>query len=614
MTEPTSQFDPSSPLPSRHKRVIGGGQAGAGNTNPPRRWTRRAAQGLWPPIQRINRHHRVRVWRRRSIIALLVAVVLVPLGVGATLIWLRNRSDAGTEDPVPAATDVKELAPESPEAEDSNPEADPDSPAPEDLSALQQKVLPAVVTVELRNGRGTGFVIEGGLVVTAYHVASPGQKATVIFHDGERASVVECVSYDAVRDVAVLRTQSKRERQPLKLAASLPEIGAQVAAFKPGGGELQGTVAEIGKGHILGQTTPCDMLRTTLNAVPGWSGGPVVNMEGEVVGITSRLDGSLFESKGLQISTGSAAVPVTVLQQLLAIEKLSKEIRSEPNNAAHLRERAALYFSKGDFGKAIEDYTELIRLQPEDAGAHCSRGKAYAEQGEYEKAAADYKEALALVPDFDEAHRGRAAACEKKGDLNGAIEEYSELIRLLPKAEADVLEPKLVELYKDRAKARAEVGDRDKAVADLSEVLRLRPKDTEARRDRAKLYDATGASDQAIADYTEAIRWEPKNAELYRRRGIVRANKGEHDDAIADFTKAIQLDPKDAEVYCARGAVHGGRHDYKKAIADFTEAIRLNRWLAKAYHDRGSAYEALGEKAKAQEDFDEAMRLGYRPG
>src|SRR5208282_3118114 len=105
-------------------------------------------------------------------------------------------------------------------------------------------------------GRGTGFVIEEGLVVTAYHVVSPGQQATVVFHDGERASMVEYVCSDAVRDVAVLRTQSKIKRQPLKLAASLPATGAQVAAFKPGGGELQGTVTAIGKGQIAGQTTP----------------------------------------------------------------------------------------------------------------------------------------------------------------------------------------------------------------------------------------------------------------------------------------------------------------------------------------------------------------------
>ena len=158
---------------------------------------------------------------------------------------------------------------ETPDTEDGNPEADSARPGLADLSALRQKVLPALVTIYRGNGRGTGFLIEGGLVVTAYHVAPQGQRATVVFQDGEKASVTEHVTFDIARDLAVLRTDTKKDRQPLRLAASLPATGAQVAAFKPGGGELQGTVMGIGKSEMPGETASCDMLRTTLNAVPG---------------------------------------------------------------------------------------------------------------------------------------------------------------------------------------------------------------------------------------------------------------------------------------------------------------------------------------------------------
>ena len=197
----------------------------------------------------------------------------------------------------------------------------------------------------------------------------------------------------------------------------------------------------------------------------------MVNMEGEVVGVNSRLDGSPFESQGLKIATGSAAVPVTALEPLLAIVSLTKAIKSEPKNAAHCRDRAALYLSNRDFNKAVEDYTELIQLEPNDAEAYCSRGKVFAERGNYEKAIADYTEAIARNPDFVEAYRGRAAAREKTADMDGAISDYRELIRLLPKAEADALEPRLVQIHKDRAKSRARAGDLDKAIADLSAVI-----------------------------------------------------------------------------------------------------------------------------------------------
>ncbi len=350
-----------------------------------------------------------------------------------------------------------------------------DSARPE-LSPLRKNVRQALVTVYQTGGHGSGFVIEGGLVVTAYHVAPQDQAATVVFQDGERASVVEHVTFDASKDLAVLRTDSKTKRHPLLLATSLPAIGAQVVAFRPGGGELLGTVTASGR--TPSEALGCDMLQTTLNAVPGWSGGPVVNLDGEVVGVNKRLDGSNFESQGLRIATGSAAVPVTVLERLLDTASLTDasnsvarahsdknkplleavrldgEIQPEPDIPVHRRDRAAFYLSEGDFDKAIENYTGLIGLQPKDVEAYCSRGRAYAAKGEWEKAETDFTKAIELRPNYVDAYRGRAAVREKRSDRDGAISDYLELTRLLPKADATALVPTLVKVYKERATAR----------------------------------------------------------------------------------------------------------------------------------------------------------------
>jgi len=627
MNDSTGQPDPSAPLPSHHRRAVGAGQVGARNpgaqpggeprqTSLPVRWTRQSASGQnWPLFGRIHRVYHGRMHRRWIVASLLVAVVvLTALGLGTSWFWMISHANvAGNSNTTMAGS--RESHDGEPNTDDVIPEMDPARPTTVDLSALKQMILPALVTIYQGSGHGTGFLIEGKLVVTAYHVVSPSQglRASVVFQDQEQAHVVEHVVFDAVRDLAVLRTDTRKERPSLKLASSLPAVGAHVAAFKPGGGEIQGTVTAIGKTRIPGEAAECEMLQTTLNAVPGWSGGPVVNMEGEVVGINKRLDGSLFETQGLRIATGSAAVPVTVLQPLLTIVRLTDEIRSDPNNADHRRDRASLYSSIHDYAKAIDDYNKVIQLEPDDADAYCRRGKAYVERGEYAKAITDFSEAIALNGESIEAYRGRAAAREKNGDRDGAITDHLELLHLVPKDEADVLEAKLVEMYKNRAKSRAAVREVDNAIADLGAAIDLRPNDVESRQQRALLYEAKGESDQAIADYTEAIRSEPKRAELYRRRGLVIAANGDHDKAIDDFTEAIRLNPKDAEAYCARGAVHGGRHDFKKAIADFTEAIRIDDGFAKAYFDRGSAYKAQGDEAKAQKDFGRAMDRRYRP-
>jgi len=473
-------------------------------------------------------------------------------------------------------------------------------------------LLPALVTIKREHVQATGFVIEKGLVVTAYHVTPQGHELTVIYPNGERASVVEYVAFDAAKDLAVLRTNAKGIPHTLRLAASSPSVGTRVAALRLGDGELFGTVTEISTSKIAGRAADCDMLLTTLNAVPGWSGGPVVNMQGEVVGVTSRLDGSSFDAQGLKIATGTAAVSVSELKQLLATVKTTAVVDLDSIDLEHRRERAARYFSKGDFEKAIKDYTELILLQPERAEVFYDRARAYTEKGEFEKAIADYTRAIARKADFVDAYAGRAAARESSFDRDGAISDYLTLIGLLPKNQSKALEPKLIEAYKGRARALASAGEFDKAIADLSAVIRLRPGDVDSLAVRAWFYGGSGQFDKALADYADAIRLKPNDAALYRCCGIVRAKQGDHERAMADIAEAIRLYPGDAENYCARGAVYGGLRDYKKAIADFAEAIRLDPTLAKAYFDRGSAYKAQGNEAEANADFERAKRLGYR--
>ncbi len=211
-----------------------------------------------------------------------------------------------------------------------------------DLSELRKIVAPALVTIRQSHGRGTGFVIDGGLVVTAYHVAPLGEKPTVIYDSGEKATVTDWVAYDDLRDIAVLRTNAKGNPVSLALASSLPIKGTPVASFRPGECEIQGTVTEVHESETWGTGAKLEMLCTTLNAVPGWSGGPVVTLHGEVVGLNCRTDGPLFQVHGLKIATGSAAAPATAVIRLLLITNLGEMIQTEPKNAEYRRKRAGL--------------------------------------------------------------------------------------------------------------------------------------------------------------------------------------------------------------------------------------------------------------------------------
>jgi hypothetical protein len=213
-----------------------------------------------------------------------------------------------------------------------------------------------------------------------------------------------------------LRIGTKRKLHALEFASAMPAVGEFVATFCPDG-ELQGKVIET---HAAASVAGRKVLATTLNAVPGWSGGPVVNLEGKVVGINSELSGTVFVARDIRIGTSSGAVPLDVLQELLKLARLSEAIRLNPDKVEAYQDRAEVYFSKNDMPKAIADYTKVIQVKP-TVEAYCRRARAYVEGRQLEKAVDDYSKAINLDPACAEPYRERAKLREKKGDLGGAI-------------------------------------------------------------------------------------------------------------------------------------------------------------------------------------------------
>ena len=69
-----------------------------------------------------------------------------------------------------------------------------------------------------------------------------GESATVVFEGGERAKVIDHIAGDPIKDVAVLRIDTKKKLKSLELASNLPAAGEPVASFKPDGGGLYGEV------------------------------------------------------------------------------------------------------------------------------------------------------------------------------------------------------------------------------------------------------------------------------------------------------------------------------------------------------------------------------------
>jgi serine protease Do len=165
---------------------------------------------------------------------------------------------------------------------------------------------------------GSGFVIDpSGIVITNNHVIGEANDITVIFTDGRRLKA-EVVGKDPKIDIAVLRVKSDTPLRAVKFGDSdRARIGEWVMAignpFGLGGSVSIGIVSAKNRRIESG---PYDSYIQTDAAINrGNSGGPLFNMQGEVIGINTAILSPTGGSVGIGFSVPST-LAMPVIEQL----------------------------------------------------------------------------------------------------------------------------------------------------------------------------------------------------------------------------------------------------------------------------------------------------------
>lgn len=173
---------------------------------------------------------------------------------------------------------------------------------------------------------GSGFILtENGYVVTNHHVIENGTNVTVITHDGTEYPA-KVVGSDSTNDVAVLKVEA--EALPAVTLGSSDNliIGDMVVAIGNPLGTLNATQTV---GYVSGKNrevttdnSMISMIQTDAAINSGNSGGPLFNMKGEVVGITTAKysgttgSGASIEGIGFAIPIDDIAGIIGDLQNL----------------------------------------------------------------------------------------------------------------------------------------------------------------------------------------------------------------------------------------------------------------------------------------------------------
>ena len=158
---------------------------------------------------------------------------------------------------------------------------------------LTDQVMPATVNIQMGASQGSGVVVTNdGYILTAAHVigGKPNQTATIIFPDGKRFRAKTLGVSNGRIDSGMLKIINPKNKSfpYVHLGISEPLQKGQwvMAVGHPGGLDKdRGLVTRIGR--IVSTTSRA--VRTDCTLVGGDSGGPLFDMNGQLIGIHSRI-------------------------------------------------------------------------------------------------------------------------------------------------------------------------------------------------------------------------------------------------------------------------------------------------------------------------------------
>ncbi len=182
----------------------------------------------------------------------------------------------------------------------------PDGPLPPAKKFAENPPVP-------KQGFGSGVIIrDDGVILTTYHVVAGFATVTVHLHDGSKY-VSSDIHSDRKTDIAIVRIDTAGKKLPvLELGDSdQMEVGDRVLAvgapFGLRNSVTHGIISARGRTG-LNMNVYEDFLQTDAAINPGSSGGPLINMQGQVVGINAAIKSRSggFDGVGLSVCSNLA--------------------------------------------------------------------------------------------------------------------------------------------------------------------------------------------------------------------------------------------------------------------------------------------------------------------
>lgn len=187
------------------------------------------------------------------------------------------------------------------------------------------KITPAIVSIDaqLPDGvsSGTGcIVVKDGVILTSSHVIEGSDDIDVTIHSGKvyKAKVISILG--KTNDLALLKINAEEKLPTIRLADSEDiKVGQKVLAI----GNPFGFSDTLTQGIVSRIDYAKNKIQTDAAINPGNSGGPLLNSQGEVIGISQ----SIYNPDNNKSNIGIGfAVPVNSVKEFIELAKIAKKI------------------------------------------------------------------------------------------------------------------------------------------------------------------------------------------------------------------------------------------------------------------------------------------------
>ena len=283
----------------------------------------------------------------------------------------------------------------------------------------------AVVLIEIAFGgdkkisRGTGFIISsGGLILTSCHGLSIAENIAIELIDGRSFSVNPLMSFDVSKDLCILKIDAP-DLPFIKLADSNKvTVGDKVLAI--GNPPGQGNVFLECKITSVQERSFGKVLRIVPNLIGGYSGGPVMNMQGEAVGVSIKESEALVINEAKDIISSGLKVGWDEFFQNKQIQSSAYTLLAETDMVA------------GNSAEAIKKFKMALELNSKNTSASCHLGNIYSDMSEYDQAIEYYEDAIRIEPSAVYAYHGLSVVHFNNGNYDQALKYLEVSLRAEP--------------------------------------------------------------------------------------------------------------------------------------------------------------------------------------